>query len=118
MEKQLFNRFSRVRTNHFYFKKKSIKFISPPSTKTQSAGKNDPEVGRLPILRHCCCSHGVSELTSDGWLLYIFSLYSTTCFSGCFSDYGFYHVSDNVHYVTPVHLSWTTLEQKSRSKLQ
>src|SRR5260221_8786898 len=56
------------------------------------------------------------RLTSDGWLLYIFSLYSATCFSGYFSNYGFYHVSDNVHYVAPVHLSWTTLEQKSGSK--
>ncbi len=93
-------------------------FMSSPQTKTHSAGKNDPEVGRLPILRHCCCSHGVSDLTLDRWLLYIFSLYSTTCFSGCFSDYEFYCVSDNVHYVTLVHLSWTALKQKSGSKLQ
>ncbi len=81
-----YNAFPGFVTNHFMFKHKSSKFMSSPRTKTHLAGKNDPEVGRLPILRHCCCSHRVSELTSDGWLLYIFSLYSATCFSGYFSN--------------------------------
>ncbi len=41
-------------------------FRSSPRTRTHSAGTNDPEVHRLPVLMHCCCSHGISEANVNG----------------------------------------------------